>query len=112
MLARTEDAQQRASSATATTAQPVCQAKNTRLIAVAQDILHLYQTPHFRSLERGNWDAVLGCKRVELENIVQDNEDRILDQRCYPGEQPPPAVKLVGAPPSAPAASTTPRPGQ
>jgi hypothetical protein len=95
----------------------VCQAKNPKLIAVAQDILHLYQTPHFRSRARGNRDAVLGFKRVELENILQDNEDRILDQKYYPGERPP-QVKLVGArpsasaTPSAPAASTAPRGGQ
>jgi hypothetical protein len=37
---------------------------------------------------------------VELENVVQDNEDRILDQRYYAGEQPPAAS---GAKPAAPA---------
>jgi hypothetical protein len=92
-LAQTKDAQDRQSSAKAATAQrtlDVCETKNTKLLAVADDILHLYDTRKFRSLATSDWDAVLGFKKVELENIVQDNEDRILEQKYYPGEQPAP----------------------
>jgi hypothetical protein len=90
-LAQTKDAQDRQSSAKATTAQRtlnVCETKNTRLLAVANDILHMYDTRKFRSLATSKWDMVLGFKKVELENIVQDNEDRILEQKYYRGEQP------------------------
>jgi hypothetical protein len=95
-LAQTKDAQGRQSAATASTAQrtlDVCETKNSKLLAVANNILHMYDTRKFRSLASGSWDSVLGFKKVELENIVQDNEDRILDQKYYPGEQPagPPA---------------------
>jgi DNA repair exonuclease SbcCD ATPase subunit len=102
-LAQTKDAQGRQSAATASTAQrtlDVCEAKNGKLIAVANDILHMYDTRKFRSLASGSWDSVLGFKKVELENIVQDNEDRILDQKYYPGEQPagPPPARHGTAP--------------
>jgi hypothetical protein len=95
-LAQTKDVQGRQSAATASTAQrtlDVCETKNSKLLAVANDILHMYDTRKFRSLASGSWSSVLGFKKVELENIVQDNEDRILDQKYYPGEQPagPPA---------------------
>ncbi|MDB5398181.1 MAG: hypothetical protein JWQ55_199 [Rhodopila sp.] len=99
-LAQTKDAQGRQSATVAATAQRtlgVCEAKNSKLIAVANDILHLYDTHQFRSVASSSWDSMLGFKRVELQNIVQDNEDRILEQRYYPGEQPTGA----GAPPPA-----------
>ncbi|WP_158923779.1 hypothetical protein [Acidisphaera sp. S103] len=99
-LAQTKDAQDRQSSAKATTAQrtlDVCQTKNTKLLAVANNILNMYDTRKFRSLATSGWDVVLGFKKVELENIVQDNEDRILEQKYYPGEQPA-AVREVKTP--------------
>jgi hypothetical protein len=92
-LAQTKDAQGRQAAASASTAQQtldVCEAKNGKLIAVANDILHMYDTRKFRSLTSGGLDAVLGFKKVELENIVQDNEDRILGQKYYHGEQAAP----------------------
>jgi hypothetical protein len=92
-LAQAKDAQGRQAAAMATTAQQtlgVCQTKNTKLIAIANDILHLYDTRQFRSVASSSWDSMLGFKRVELQNIVQDNEDRILDQKYYAGERPTP----------------------
>jgi len=71
---------------------------------VASDILHRYRTPKFRAIIAGSWEPLLGFKQVELENLVQDNEDCILDQRYHPGEQPPaasgakPAAAKAGAP--------------
>jgi DNA repair exonuclease SbcCD ATPase subunit len=62
----------------------VCMATNTRLIGVANDILHLYQTQSFRSLLLSSYEPLLGLKKVELENMVQDYEDKILDQKYYP----------------------------
>jgi hypothetical protein len=66
----------------------VCEGKNTRLLAVANDILHLYRQQDFKSLLLMSYEPLLGYKKVELENIVQDNEDRVRAQKYYPGEQP------------------------
>jgi DNA repair exonuclease SbcCD ATPase subunit len=91
-LAREKDAQARQAAVTLATAQAtlnVCQTKNTRLTTVANDILHLYQSPKFKSLVAGSWEPLLGYKQVELENVVQDHEDQIRDAHYFPGEQPP-----------------------
>jgi predicted nucleic acid-binding Zn-ribbon protein len=65
----------------------VCTAANGKLIAVADDILHLYRTQDFRSLLLGSYEPLLGLKKVELQNTVQSYEDRILDQTYY-ADQP------------------------
>jgi hypothetical protein len=93
-IAQSKDLESRQSQATLTGSQAtlsVCEGKNTRLLAVANDILHLYQTQSFRSLLVESYEPLLGIKKVELENIMQDNEDRIRAQQYYPGEQPRPA---------------------
>jgi DNA repair exonuclease SbcCD ATPase subunit len=93
-IAQTKDLDSRQSQATlgrAQTTLSICEDKNKRLLAVANDILHLYQTQSFRSLLVGSYEPILGFKKVELENIMQDNEDRIRAQQYYPGEQPHPA---------------------
>ena len=56
---------------------------NGKLISEANDILHLYRTQDFRSLLLGSYEPLLGFKRVELENMVQDYEDHILAQKYY-----------------------------
>ncbi len=108
-IARAKDAESRqlgTTAGTATRTLGVCEAKNTKLIGVANDILHLYQTRDFKSLLLGSYEPLLGFKRVELENIVQDNEDRIRDQTYYPNEQPPaPPAAQAAAPPAAQAAA-------
>ena len=84
-----------------------CKTANTRLIAVAQDILHLYQTRGFRALVLGSYEPVLGLRKVELENTVQDYEDKIRDQQYVPGTPPaadagrPPASAATQPPASA-----------
>lgn len=67
-----------------------CTAANGKLIAVANDILHLYRTQSFRSLLVGSYEPLLGFKKVELENLVQDYEDKIEDHRLQPGVAPAP----------------------
>jgi septal ring factor EnvC (AmiA/AmiB activator) len=64
----------------------ICTATNTKLIGVANDILHLYQTQNFRSLLLYSYEPLLGLKKVELENLVQDYEDKILDRKYRPGK--------------------------
>ena len=96
-VARAKDAEGRSASARAASAEheaAACAAANTRLIAVANDILHLYQSQSFRSLLLGSYEPVLGLKKVELENTIQDYEDKILDQKYRPGQQ---AAKSPGA---------------
>jgi septal ring factor EnvC (AmiA/AmiB activator) len=90
-LARDKNAEAQQSAATATTTQrtlTMCETKNTKLLAAAEDIVHLYQSRQFRSLTGGPLDTFLGFKRVELQNIMQDKEDQILDQKYHSGEQP------------------------
>jgi chromosome segregation ATPase len=62
----------------------VCQAANERLETLANDILHLYQTRDFRAVLLGSYEPLLGFKKVELQNTIQDYEDKILDQKYRP----------------------------
>jgi chromosome segregation ATPase len=62
----------------------ICQTANERLETLANDILHLYQTRDFRAVLLGSYEPLLGFKKVELQNTIQDYEDKILDQRYRP----------------------------
>ena len=73
--------------------------ENGKLVGVANDILHLYRTQDFRSLLLASYEPLLGLKQVELENTVQDYEDRILAQKYYGNEQLP-APASAGTPPA------------
>lgn len=86
-LARAKDAESKTEGAHAAESQReagVCSAANTKLITVANDILHLYQTQSFRSLLLSSYEPLLGLKKVELENLIQDYEDKIYDQKYVP----------------------------
>ena len=74
----------------------VCEAANTRLIAVAEEILHLYETQRFRSLLLKSYEPVLGLARVKLENTVNDYDDKIRDQQYVPA---PAGQEHTGRPP-------------
>jgi microsomal dipeptidase-like Zn-dependent dipeptidase len=89
-LARAKDAESRAATARAAESQRqtgICTTANTKLSGVANDILHLYQTQGFRSLLIYSYEPLLGLKKVELENVIQDYEDKILDQKYRPGRE-------------------------
>lgn len=76
------------------------EAKNNQLFATANDILKLYETQDFRQLLLRSYEPLLGLWRVRLENIVQDNEDRIREGRFYRTTAvvpPPPEVSPVPA---------------
>ena len=62
----------------------VCKAANTRLITVAEDILHLYESQSFRSLLLKSYEPVLGLAKVKLENTVDDYDDKIRDLQYVP----------------------------
>jgi hypothetical protein len=89
-VARAKDSESKAATARATEGERkagVCAAANTKLESVANDILHLYKTQGFRSLLLASYEPLLGLKKVELENTIQDYEDKILDQKYRPNEK-------------------------
>jgi chromosome segregation ATPase len=60
-----------------------CQAKNTQLVKVGNDIVTQYEAMNpFEKI----WDhePAFGLKRVEHQNTVQDLRDKILDQKVKP----------------------------
>lgn len=69
-------------------AAATCAAANRKLIDEAEEILHLYQTPAFNRLLVSNHERLIGLKRVELENLVQDYEDRLAAQTYIPQPAP------------------------
>ncbi len=77
----------------AAAALEACKAANTRLIAVAEEILHLYESQSFRSLLLKSYEPVLGLAQVKLENTVQSYDDRIRDLQYVP---PPVAPQHPG----------------
>jgi hypothetical protein len=78
----------------------VCATANGKLITLANDILHLYRSQDFRSLLLGSYEPLLGFKKVQLENLVQDYEDKIDDQHWDP-DRPPPTPTPTPKPPAA-----------
>ncbi len=61
-----------------------CKAANTKLIDVAEEILHLYESQSFRSLLLKSYEPVLGLARVKLENTVDSYDDKIRDLQYVP----------------------------
>lgn len=85
-LARAKDAESKTAAANlAETARElgVCTAANGKLESLGDDILHLYQTQSFRRLLLESYEPLLGLKRVELENTIQDYQDKLLDQKFH-----------------------------
>jgi len=62
-----------------------CKAENTQLIALGEDILHLYQTQDFRGLLIRSYEPFIGTAKVRLENLVQDYDDKIRNQEYIAG---------------------------
>ncbi len=90
-VARAKDADSKAATARDADAErklAICTTANTKLEGVANDILHLYQSQSFRAVLLGSYEPLLGLKKVELENTIQDYEDKILDQKYRPGREP------------------------
>ncbi len=67
------------------TALGLARQENAKLVTTATDILHLYRTQDFRSILLQSYEPLLGLKKVELENLVQDYEDKINDHRLVVG---------------------------
>lgn len=82
-LARAKDEEGRRAAAglkAEAAALQTCKATNGKLIGVAEQILHLYESQGFRSVLLKSYEPIIGTERVRLENMVQDYDDKIHDQ--------------------------------
>ena len=61
-----------------------CKAANKKLIDVAEQVLHLYQDRSFLWVLRKSYEPLVGAAKVDLENTVQDYDDKIRDQEYVP----------------------------
>jgi chromosome segregation ATPase len=73
-----------------TKALQTCKAANAKLIDVAEQVLHLYQDRSFIWVLRKSYEPLVGAAKVDLENIVQDYDDKIHDQEYIPPPAGPP----------------------
>jgi chromosome segregation ATPase len=73
-----------------TRALQTCKAANAKLIDVAEQVLHLYQDRSFIWVLRKSYEPLVGAAKVDLENIVQDYDDKIRDQEYVPPAAGPP----------------------
>lgn len=61
-----------------------CEAKNAELFKVGNEILDRYKNVDFGDVLRDR-EPFIGTSRVKLQNIVQDYEDKLLDQKATSG---------------------------
>ena len=90
-IAREKDNQSRqaqAGLAANTRALETCKATNKKLIDVSEQVLHLYQDHGFLWVLRKSYEPIIGASKVDLENIVQDYDDKIRDQEYVPAAAP------------------------
>ncbi len=66
-----------------------CRTANGQMLKVGQEVLHLYEDQHFLSMVLQSYEPLLGRKRVELETLVQDYDDKLRDAAFIPGQEPP-----------------------
>jgi hypothetical protein len=86
LTVRTNEARAQATTAAAAMAGAqgvvkACHETNEKLAKVATDILNTYKSESFRAVWLRSYEPVLGLDRVRLENIMQDFEDRLREQR-------------------------------
>jgi chromosome segregation ATPase len=60
-----------------------CQAKNVRLVSFAEEMLSAYRKVGFGQVVAAR-EPFLGLKRVQLENIAQEREDKVRAAKCDP----------------------------
>jgi predicted RNase H-like nuclease (RuvC/YqgF family) len=60
-----------------------CQAKNIQLVKVGRELLHRYQGVSFGDMVVTS-EPLVGVRRVEIQNLLQDYSDKILDQKVTP----------------------------
>jgi len=72
-----------------TKALQTCKTANTKLIGVSEQVLNLWRDKSFLWMLRKSYEPLVGAAKVDLENLVQDYDDKIKDQEYVP----PPARK-------------------
>ncbi len=85
-VARTKDAERAKFEAQATTyktSTKSCVDKNGVLIKAGRELLHRYQDVTIGDTIVAR-EPVLGLRRVEIQNTIQDTRDKILDQKATP----------------------------
>ena len=60
-----------------------CQAKNVQLVKVGRELLHRYQGVSFGDMAVTS-EPLVGVRRVEIQNLLQDYSDKVLDQKVTP----------------------------
>jgi hypothetical protein len=91
-MARAKDAESRQAGAglqADAQALDTCKTENAKVIDVAEQILHLYQTQSFRGLLLRSYEPFIGTAQVKLENMVQDYDDKIRNQQYVAPSRPP-----------------------
>jgi chromosome segregation ATPase len=66
------------------TALETCKATNKKLIDVSEQVLHLYQDRSFLWVLRKSYEPLIGAAKVDLQNIVQDYDDKIRNEEYIP----------------------------
>jgi chromosome segregation ATPase len=67
-----------------TKALQTCKDANARLIDISEQVLHLYQDHSFIWVLRKSYEPFVGAAKVDLQNLVQDYDDKIHDQEYIP----------------------------
>ncbi len=67
-----------------TKALQTCKATNAKLITISEQVLHLYQDRSFLWVLRKSYEPFVGAAKVDLQNLVQDYDDKIQDQEYIP----------------------------
>jgi len=67
-----------------TKALETCKTANTKLIAVSENVLNLWRDKSFLWVLRKSYEPLVGASKVDLENLVQDYDDKIREQEYVP----------------------------
>ena len=82
-IARQKDQESRQAQAGLTSntqALQTCKAANQKLIAVSEQVLNLWHDRSFLWVLRKSYEPFIGASKVDLENIVQDYDDKLRNQ--------------------------------
>ena len=85
-VARAKDAERAKFEGEATTykaSTKSCVAKNVELMKVGREILHRYENVNFGDMLVAR-EPLIGEQRVRIKNLLQDYDDKILDQKATP----------------------------
>jgi hypothetical protein len=85
-VARAKDAERAKFEGEATafkTSTKSCLAKNVSLMKVGRELLHRYEEVNFGDMLVAR-EPLIGEQRIRLQNLLQDYNDKLLDQKATP----------------------------